>query len=166
MYRKHTFERMPTQLEQDIVEEYLKRQLYRPNTNIVKAILYIVLLIIICEIITFIVGLVINVLAISFEPSVHIGVINNNTWSDVIYINLIVLLIVFFFTLRITLIGLVHLYQHYAPEWMRRRCMCKPSCSEYMILAVKKYGPFIGTAKGIKRLVKTCDGIVYKIDYP
>lgn len=166
MYKKYRIERMPTQSEQDIVEEYLSRELNRPDTTIAKAIIYLLLLLITSELLTVIICLVKNVLVVSFNTSFIICFSDSNSWSSVLSINLKVLLFVFIVTSRITLIGLVRLYQHYAPEQMRRRCLCKPSCSEYMILAIKKYGPFIGTAKGIRRLLITCDGIVYKIDYP
>ena len=48
----------------------------------------------------------------------------------------------------------VKVYQHYAPDHIRLRCSFEPSCSEYMILAVKKYGTFKGVAKGINRLLR------------
>lgn len=48
----------------------------------------------------------------------------------------------------------VKVYQHYAPEHVRLRCAFEPSCSEYMIMAVEKYGTFKGVAKGIKRLFR------------
>lgn len=51
-------------------------------------------------------------------------------------------------------IWFVKVYQHYAPEHVRLRCAFEPSCSEYMILAVKKYGTIKGVAKGINRLLR------------
>lgn len=63
------------------------------------------------------------------------------------------------------LIGLVHVYQKYAPESRRRMCLFKPTCSEYAILALNKYGSVLGTIKTIKRL-KRCKGTKYRIDYP
>ncbi len=48
----------------------------------------------------------------------------------------------------------VLLYQKYAPEKLRRACLFTPSCSEYMLLAIEKYGVVIGTAKGIWRLCR------------
>lgn len=51
-------------------------------------------------------------------------------------------------------IWFVHLYQHYAPDRVRLRCLFEPSCSEYMILAVNKYGVFRGVYKGVKRLLR------------
>lgn len=33
-------------------------------------------------------------------------------------------------------------------------CVMNPSCSEYMIQAIIKYGPFIGLYKGIRRILR------------
>ena len=33
-------------------------------------------------------------------------------------------------------------------------CRFEPSCSEYMILAVRKYGPIRGAAKGVRRICR------------
>ena len=49
-------------------------------------------------------------------------------------------------------IWLVHVYQHCAPDHVRLRCVFTPSCSEYMIGSVQKYGLFRGVWRGIKRL--------------
>ena len=46
------------------------------------------------------------------------------------------------------------LYQKHAPETVRRSCLFTPSCSEYMLLAVKKYGVFKGFFKGMHRLFR------------
>ncbi|MDO4363209.1 MAG: membrane protein insertion efficiency factor YidD [Clostridia bacterium] len=62
--------------------------------------------------------------------------------------------------------GCIKLYQHYAPEEIRRRCLFKPTCSEYAILAIKKYGLIIGLVKTYNRLFKKCKGNIYRIDYP
>lgn len=48
----------------------------------------------------------------------------------------------------------VKLYQRYAPSRIRLSCVFEPSCSEYMISAVEKYGAFKGVAKGIRRLLR------------
>ena len=64
------------------------------------------------------------------------------------------------------MIGAIKLYQHYADEDVRRRCVCKPTCSEYAIIVLKKYGVLIGIYKIYIRLFKTCYGTVYKIDEP
>lgn len=46
----------------------------------------------------------------------------------------------------------VRLYQHFAPDSVRNRCRFEPSCSEYMILSIEKYGLFKGVKRGIGRL--------------
>ncbi len=63
------------------------------------------------------------------------------------------------------IIWLVHVYQHYAPDEVRLRCVFEPSCSEYMILSLKKYGLIKGLAKGIHRLFR-CGPDDGGIDYP
>lgn len=60
----------------------------------------------------------------------------------------------------------IRLYQHYAPENVRRRCTCMPSCSEYALMVLDKYN----TAKALRliyiRLTRTCPNGKYVIDYP
>ncbi len=53
-------------------------------------------------------------------------------------------------------ICMVKLYQRFAPEAIRRKCRFEPSCSQYMILSLEKYGLRRGLAKGIGRL-KRCN---------
>ena len=60
----------------------------------------------------------------------------------------------------------VECYQHYASEETRRRCLCVPSCSEYAILCLKKYGLIRALHKIRKRLYVTCQGSDYVIDWP
>lgn len=62
------------------------------------------------------------------------------------------------------IIWMVHLYQNLASDETRTRCVFEPSCSEYMILAVQKYGVIKGVWKGINRL-RRC-GHERGIDYP
>lgn len=50
------------------------------------------------------------------------------------------------------LVTAIILYQKYAPEAVRSNCLYEPCCSEYMKIAVKKYGAFKGFIKGIKRI--------------
>lgn len=64
------------------------------------------------------------------------------------------------------LIYCIQVYQHFAPERIRRRCICKPSCSEYSIEVLKKYGLIKGCRKIYIRLTKTCRGDKYIIDNP
>jgi len=65
---------------------------------------------------------------------------------------------------RIT-ISIVHLYQHFAPDYIRKKCRFEPSCSEYMILVVSQYGAFKGIHKGVQRL-KRCNHHGGGYDWP
>ena len=61
------------------------------------------------------------------------------------------------------------IYQRIAPRKIRLKCRFEPSCSQYMILAVEKYGAIKGVCKGIKRLSKCNDrgdGLRGGFDYP
>ena len=51
-------------------------------------------------------------------------------------------------------IGLVVAYKAFAPMKVRSRCRFKPTCSTYMIMAIKKYGLLFGVAKGIRRITR------------
>lgn len=86
-------------------------------------------------------------------------------WFTVLYFFLIYLL-TGLICAKAALIGTIRLYQHYAPEEIRRRCLFKPTCSEYAILALQKYGIIIGLFKTYVRLFKKCRGNIYRIDYP
>lgn len=50
----------------------------------------------------------------------------------------------------------IKIYQRYAPAHIRNKCRFEPSCSQYMILAIEKYGLINGMVKGINRL-KRCN---------
>lgn len=79
-----------------------------------------------------------------------------------------VFLIVSVYIYRISgkaVIWIVHVYQHFAPEELRLRCVYEPSCSEYMIMAVEKYGCIRGLWKGVRRL-RRCHPPNYGADYP
>ena len=56
--------------------------------------------------------------------------------------------------LRFFIIGLVLLYKALAPMSLRDRCRFEPSCSTYMIMALQKYGLFVGLYKGVRRIMR------------
>ena len=62
-------------------------------------------------------------------------------------------------------IGLIHFYQRTAPRRIRESCRFEPSCSEYMILSLEKFGLINGLKKGITRL-KKCKPPFGGTDYP
>lgn len=67
---------------------------------------------------------------------------------------------------KILFIQLIKCYQHYAPEHIRRKCLCKPTCSEYAIAVLKKYLTIVALFKIVNRVFFTCRGKDYKIDEP
>lgn len=54
---------------------------------------------------------------------------------------------------RRSLIGLVKMYQATRPV-RPRVCRYYPSCSEYMIQAIEKYGVYTGVALGLRRILR------------
>lgn len=62
-------------------------------------------------------------------------------------------------------IWLVHLYQRFASDEIRLACVFEPSCSEYMIMAIEKYGTIRGIIKGWRRLMR-CHPPNHGKDYP
>jgi putative component of membrane protein insertase Oxa1/YidC/SpoIIIJ protein YidD len=140
-------EETPDRKEQDLVWEYCqKRELYRPDTTIKKMLKYAV---------TFTFGV--------SGAAVIISILMSFPLPFVVIVCFLLGLII---CSKKIIIGIVRLYQHYAPEDVRRKCLLMPTCSEYMILAVQKYGTLQGLYKGIYRLLITCKGTVYRIDYP
>jgi putative membrane protein insertion efficiency factor len=67
--------------------------------------------------------------------------------------------------LQKSIICLVRLYQKKAPVSLRQSCRYTPSCSNYMILSVIKYGAIKGSLKGISRILR-CHSPNGGIDYP
>ena len=63
------------------------------------------------------------------------------------------------------MIFIIHVYQRYAPYTTRATCLFIPNCSDYMILAIQKYGTIKGTKKGLARFNR-CEPPNGGIDYP
>ena len=78
---------------------------------------------------------------------------------------LITAILVTLFLFKQLLIGLVLLYKATAPLSLRAQCLFEPTCSTYMIMALKKYGLFVGLYKGIHRLLR-CKIPNGGVDYP
>jgi putative membrane protein insertion efficiency factor len=52
------------------------------------------------------------------------------------------------------MIALVRIYQWTLSPFIGRQCRFHPSCSNYFILAVQKYGPWRGATKGLWRICR------------
>jgi putative membrane protein insertion efficiency factor len=54
----------------------------------------------------------------------------------------------------LALIGLVRVYQYTLSPLLGRRCRFHPTCSNYMIAAVEKYGAIRGAFRGLRRIAR------------
>lgn len=112
-------------------------KLYRPQIRVLNAFLYI------CGhfMLAFIITIFFQVFFRAKNPSLPCIFVYS-------------LFALFVITMRFTLIWFVRLYQFYAKSETRLRCCMTPSCSEYAVLALKKYGAIFGTVKTIRRLLR------------
>ena len=159
------FEQMPTEWEQDVAVIYVnKRPLVRPDTNIKIAIISFLLFVLATCVFTWLVHYIImTVSIITYFPVTVQNIFN----AYPVFASVAVCVFIeLFFCIKYTVIGIIKLYQHYAPEEIRRRCVFMPTCSEYAILAIRKYGFIIGLYKSYYRLFYRCRGNIYQIDYP
>ena len=86
-----------------------------------------------------------------------------------ILIAIISVLVYSIFNIKNIILSSVRIYQRIAPRKIRLKCRFEPSCSQYMILAIEKYGIIKFVCKGIKRLSKCInrgDGMTRGLDYP
>lgn len=134
-----------------------ENKLYRPKISFVKAALVVI-------------GTVIATLGISFLLMLLFKKIgwfefeNKSQTQAFLSVDWIVQLLVLVLTLRYIMIWFIRVYQRYAKSETRLRCCYTPSCSEYAILALKKYGALIGGIKAVRRLLRC--GPPGGIDYP
>jgi putative membrane protein insertion efficiency factor len=56
--------------------------------------------------------------------------------------------------IRFCLIGLVRFYQRGISPLLGSNCRFSPTCSQYMIEAIEKYGALRGVLKGIERICR------------
>ncbi|MBR5451657.1 MAG: membrane protein insertion efficiency factor YidD [Clostridia bacterium] len=133
-------------------EYVLNKTMIRPKTTIWSPVLWLVFLIFVGSGI----GIVVTkIFDIYFQLTI--------TQSIIFIVGSIVILLLL--GMRRELILCIKCYQHYAPEEYRRLCLCKPTCSEYALIVLKKYNFMKAIYLIYIRLTKTCRD-TYKIDYP
>ena len=66
----------------------------------------------------------------------------------------LLLLVPLYFDLKALAIGSVLMYKAFAPVGVRDACRFEPTCSTYMIIAIKKYGLFRGIVRGVRRIMR------------
>lgn len=52
------------------------------------------------------------------------------------------------------LVGLIRVYQRTLSHLIGGHCRFRPTCSQYAIDALRKYGPVVGSAKAAWRIVR------------
>ena len=113
---------------------YYKRQLVRPKLHFLRVLLFCFLALLVASLF----GVV-----VFFVFKSKLGAILSGVGCLV--------LTAIIFAKRI-IIWFVLCYQRFASTERRERCRFEPSCSEYMILSLQKYGLIKGLRKGINRL--------------
>jgi putative component of membrane protein insertase Oxa1/YidC/SpoIIIJ protein YidD len=159
---------LPTEWERDVAYIYVNyRRIVRPDTSYKKAVIYVLLFVSAAGVFTWLAHFVlVTVGLLTYLPPVFGEFYGFYPVLSVVFLCAAVVLVLLLFCFKHAVIGAVRLYQHYAPEEIRRRCNFKPTCSEYTIIAVRKYGGIIGLIKGWYRLVYLCKGSIYLIHYP
>ncbi len=134
-----------------------ENKLYRPEIHFGKAVIITVLTIFLTLLISWFTTLVLIYQGIyNIEQNGQLAIFISIYWK----VQLLVLLL----TLKYIFIWFIRIYQRYAKSETRLRCCYTPSCSEYAILALKKYGLIFGSIKAVKRLLRC--GPPGGIDYP
>jgi len=52
------------------------------------------------------------------------------------------------------LIGMINIYRKYISPMKRTKCIYVPTCSEYAIIAIRKYGAIKGSFMAAKRILR------------
>jgi putative component of membrane protein insertase Oxa1/YidC/SpoIIIJ protein YidD len=151
--------------EQKEAEKYvLEKELLRPKTTILTVFKYYFVFFTSTFGVTVLAYLFLRFLFPSIAARIQYTV-EEKPFLACVVILAICHVIGFVIVLKNMVVGFVHLYQHYAPEELRRNCLFKPTCSEYMLLAIEKYGLVKGVLLSFKRFSR-CNGDTYRIDYP
>ncbi len=124
-----------------------QRSLVRPKINYAKVAFYVILTVFG----TFGIFFGCNAVQDALRGAGRLNCEYNRTLISVAVSSAALIIFIFICRKRI-LICFVHLYQRYASDEVRLRCVFTPSCSEYMILSIEKYGVIRGIRKGLNRL--------------
>ena len=125
-------------------------KMIRPKINYFRAIISIVLTLATVALFTYAI-----IFALSkFSWYGNIKITYAGQFAILFSLFLIVALII---RAKAIVIFLIRLYQRYGPYDVRCMCVFIPNCSEYMILAIKKYGLIKGIKKGKDRLSRCHD---------
>ena len=99
------------------------------------------------------------VLFVDIILSLFLDSIIENSKRNIEFGDILIFLIVLelFFNLKHIFIWFILLYQSTAPADMRLSCQYTPSCSQYSIFAIKRYGALFGSIIAVDRLLRCKD---------
>ena len=123
--------------QQQSYERKRLEKIKRPNISVKKGLF------------RFVVSLLILFFLLPYLLSVFI-----DSFGTRILITLIASGMVFLIFMQKIIVWLIQVYQKIAPDKLRLACVFEPSCSEYMLMAIEKYGSVKGVSKGIRRLLR------------
>lgn len=153
---KESFDTGETDKEKHFIHPVYDRKLVRPDINWKKAILFAV-------------GIFLTACLMAGGIFAYIFDCKNENYNryDALCYGILVLWCVYYLDImcsRIIAIWMIKVYQRYASAQTRLMCCYIPSCSEYAILAINKYGTFYGSCKALNRIIKC--GSYGGEDYP
>ena len=123
------------------------RKLTYPKVNWLRVFLHLILYLLSISLITFLIWFCSNNLLLA------------------ILIPILLSILILIIRMKSLILFFLDLYQLLAPKKIRMRCRFEPSCSDYMKLAINKYGLIKGMKKGLNRL-KRCKEPNGGYDYP
>lgn len=85
--------------------------------------------------------------------------------TNVFYLIILYTIIYIIINLKNIILLSIKIYQRLAPISIREKCRFEPSCSNYMIMSIEKYGLIKGMIKGYLRL-RRCNVNNGGYDYP
>jgi len=124
-----------------------KNRLYRPKINFGRAFVFCVLCIVAAIALSGIIEY-----ANCYFQIFSMKVSNKGQLFFSIYWKVQLFLVII--SLKKIFIWLIRVYQRYASAERRLMCCFTPSCSEYAIIALNKYGVVIGIIKTVMRLLR------------
>lgn len=153
-YHKYKISKEKKTFRKEEIYPETHRKLIRPKINYLNGCLKIVL------------SLVINLLIITLifdfliktKPLTHEWL-----WRILTFVFMQVITIMI--CSKKIVIFIIRLYQRYAPYEVRSTCLFVPNCSEYMVLAIEKYGLIKGIRMGLARFNR-CKPPYGGVDYP
>ncbi len=95
------------------------------------------------------------ILPILLLPITVIGCVHSQNVGEGSTWLLVLFIVISYALLRLLVMGCIYMYKAFAPMRVRNRCRYTPSCSQYTLISVGRYGIIIGSVLGIIR-IRSC----------